>query len=105
LRVELFCKDETVTPWKSKLGQEHKPLTLLLDDQAKEDPLKELIELRLEDEEEKAKWTGKAKGRVLLVAIYRINKFNGIARVDGRVIEAVPAAVAAAVPVAVTGRK
>jgi hypothetical protein len=86
LRVQLFCQDETVTPWKSKLGQDHTPLTLLLDDRSEEDPLKEKIELRLEDAEEKAKWTGKAKGRLLTVAIYRINKFNGIARIDGRVV-------------------
>ena len=93
LRVELFCKDESVTPWKSKLGQEHKPLTLLLDDTAKDDPLKELIELRIEDEDEKAKWGGKVKGRVLIVAVHRIGKFNGIARIDGRVIDTVPALV------------
>jgi hypothetical protein len=86
LRVELFCKDEGVTPWKSKLGQEHKPLTLLLDDPSTEDPLKELVELRIEDEAEQAKVAGKVKGKRLLVAIHRIGKFNGIARIDGRVI-------------------
>jgi hypothetical protein len=101
MRLELFCKDESITPWKSKLGQEHKPLTLLLDDTAKEDPLKELVELRLEDDEEKAKWTGKAKGRVLVVAVYRINKFNGIARIDGRVIDTIPSSLPVSVPVAV----
>lgn len=86
LRVQLFCQDESITPWKAKTGQEHKPITLLLDDRADEDPLKEKIELRIEDEEEKAKWTGKVKGRVLTIAIYRFNKFNGIARIEGRVI-------------------
>ena len=99
MRLELFCKDETITPWKSKLGQEHKPLTLLLDDTAKEDPLKELVELRIEDDEEKAKWTGKAKGRVLVVAVYRVNKFNGIARFDGRVIDTVPSSLPVSAPV------
>jgi hypothetical protein len=88
LRVQLFCQDESVTPWKAKTGQEHKPITLLLDDRAEEDPLKEKIELRIEDEEEKAKWTGKVKGKSLTVAIYRVNKFNGIARVEGRVVAA-----------------
>ena len=92
MRVQLFCQDETITPWKAKTGQEHKPITLLLDDRADEDPLKEKIELRIEDEEEKAKWTGKVKGKVLTVAIYRINKFNGIGRVEGRVIAAGAAA-------------
>jgi len=87
-RVQLFCQDESVTSWKAKTGQEHKPLTLLLDDRADEDPLKEKVELRIEDDEEKLKWTGKVKGRVLTVAIYRMNKFNGIARVEGRVIAA-----------------
>lgn len=77
-----------MTPWKSKTGQDHKPLTLLLDDRADEDSLKEKVELRIEDEEEKIKWTGKCKGRVLTVAIFRFNKFNGIARIDGRVIAA-----------------
>jgi hypothetical protein len=92
LRVQLFCQDESITPWKAKTGQEHRPITLLLDDRADEDPLKEKIELRIEDEEEKAKWTGKVKGKVLTVAIYRINKFNGIGRVEGRVIAAAPGA-------------
>jgi hypothetical protein len=88
LRVQLFCQDESITPWKAKTGQEHKPITLLLDDRAEEDPLKEKIELRIEDEEEKAKWTGKVKGKSLTVAIYRVNKFNGIARIEGRVVAA-----------------
>lgn len=82
----MFCQDESVTPWKSKTGEAHTPLTLLLDDRSEEDPLKEKIELRIEDPEEKGKWTGKCKGRVVTVAIYRVNKFNGIARVDGRVV-------------------
>jgi hypothetical protein len=82
----LFCKDECITPWKSKLGQEHKPITLLLDDPSTEDPLKELLELRIEDDSEKEKWSGKCKGKRLLVAIYRVGKFNGIARIDGRVV-------------------
>lgn len=86
MRCNLFCKDEGISPWKAKTGQEHKPLTLLLDDQSAEDPLKELLELRIEDEEEKAKWAGKVKGRMLTVAIHRVGKFNGIARVDGRVV-------------------
>jgi hypothetical protein len=91
LRAEFFCKDEGITPWKSKLGQEHKPLTLLLDDPSTEDPLKELLELRIEDEAEIAKVAGKVKGRRLLVAIHRIAKFNGIARIDGRVISIIDA--------------
>jgi hypothetical protein len=57
-----------------------------LDDPSTEDPLKELIELRIEDEAEQAKVAGKVKGKRLLVAIHRIGKFNGIARIDGRVI-------------------
>lgn len=75
-----------MSPWKSKLGQEHKPITLTLDDRAEEDPLKELLELRIEEEEEKTKWGGKCKGRTLQVAIYRVGKFNGIARIEGKVI-------------------
>ena len=86
MRVQLFCQDESVTPWKSKTGQEHNPICLLLDDRAEEDPLKEKIELRIEDDAEKAKWTGKVKGRILTVAIYRMGKFNGIARIEGRVV-------------------
>ena len=89
MRVELFCKDEGITPWKSKLGQEHKPITLLLDDPSVEDPLKELLELRIEDDSEKEKWSGKCKGKRLLVAIHRVGKFNGIARIDGRVVSLV----------------
>lgn len=86
MRVQLFCQDESVTPWKAKTGQEHKPITLLLDDRAEEDPLKEKIELRIEDDDEKAKWTGKVKGKSLTIAVYRINKFNGIGRIEGRVV-------------------
>jgi len=86
MRVELYCKDEGVTPWKSKLGQEHKPLTLLLDDPSVDDPLKELIELRIEDDAEKEKVMGKCKGHRVMVGIHRIGKFNGIARIDGRVV-------------------
>ena len=48
--------------------------------------MKELIELRIEDDAEKEKVAGKVKGKRLLVAIHRIGKFNGIARIDGRVI-------------------
>jgi hypothetical protein len=86
MRVKLYCKDEAVAPWKSKLGQEHKPIALTLDDRAEEDPLKELLEMRIEDEAEKEKWAGKCKGRTLLVAVYRVGKFNGISRIEGRVI-------------------
>jgi hypothetical protein len=86
MRVRLYCKDETIAPWKSKLGQEHKPIALTLDDRADEDPLKELWELRVEEEEEKFKWGGKCKGRNVVVAIYRAAKFNGITRIEGKVI-------------------
>ena len=48
--------------------------------------MKELLELRIEDDSEKEKWSGKCKGKRLLVAIYRVGKFNGIARIDGRVV-------------------
>lgn len=63
-------------------------MTLLLDDRVEEDALKEKVELRIEDDEEKVKWTGKCRGRTLTIAIYRFNKFGGIARIDGRVISA-----------------
>jgi hypothetical protein len=86
MRVRLFCKDEGVAPWKSKQGQEHKPIALTLDDRAEDDPLKELLELRIEDEDEKTKWGGKCKGRTLVVAIYRVGKFNGISRIEGKII-------------------
>jgi hypothetical protein len=86
MRVHLFCKDEAVAPWKSKAGQEHKPIELTLDDRADEDPLKELWSLRLEDEDDKLKFGGKCKGHSLVVAIHRVGKFNGIARIEGKVI-------------------
>lgn len=86
MRVRLFCKDETVAPWKSKMGQEHKPIALTFDDRSEDDPLKELWEMRIEEEEEKVKWGGKCKGRVVVVAIYRAAKFNGITRIEGKVI-------------------
>jgi hypothetical protein len=35
------------------------------------------------------------------VAVYRINKFNGIARIDGRVIDTIPSSLPVSVPVAV----
>jgi hypothetical protein len=90
MRVRLFCKDEAVAPWKSKAGQEHKPIELTLDDRADEDPLKELWSLRLEDDEDKNKFGGKCKGRTVVVAIYRVGKFNGIARIEGKVISVDP---------------
>jgi hypothetical protein len=86
MQVKLFCKDEGVSPWKSRMGQEHKPLTLTLDDRSDENPLKELVEMRIEEEEEKSKWTGKCKGKSLCIGVHRIGKFNGIARIEGVVV-------------------
>jgi hypothetical protein len=90
MRVHLFCKDEAIAPWKSKAGQEHKPIELTLDDRADEDPLKELWSLRIEDDEDKTKWAGKCKGKLLVVAVHRVGKFNGIARIEGKVVSLVP---------------
>jgi|GEM_PF-2837449 hypothetical protein len=87
MRVPLFCEDESLTPWKSAKGEQHSPLTLLFRDAATEGKLRELVELRIEDEVEKAKWAGKVKDKVCVVEIHRMNKFNGIARIEGCVYE------------------
>jgi putative SOS response-associated peptidase YedK len=87
MRVPLLCEDESLTPWKSAKGEQHNPLTLLFRDAATEGKLRELVELRIEDEAEKAKWSGKCKDKVCLVEIHRFAKFNGIARIDGLVVE------------------
>jgi hypothetical protein len=86
MKTEFYVKDEKVSPWKSKLGVEFKPIVLLLDDRSTEEPLQELVELRIQDEEEKVKWGGKCKGRLITVAVHRLGKFNGIARIEGRVL-------------------
>jgi hypothetical protein len=87
MRVPLLCEEESLTPWKSAKGEQHNPLTLLFRDAATEGKLRELVELRIEDESEKAKWSGKCKDRVCIVEIHRFGKFNGIARIDGLVHE------------------
>jgi len=87
MRVPLFCEDESLTPWKSAKGEQHNPLTLLFRDAATEGKLRELVELRIEDEVEKAKVAGKCKDKVVIVEIHRMNKFNGIARIEGCVYE------------------
>jgi hypothetical protein len=46
-----------------------------------------LVELRIEDEVEKAKVSGKCKDKVVIVEIHRMGKFNGIARIEGCVHE------------------
>jgi putative heme degradation protein len=87
MRVPLFCEDESLTPWKSAKGEQHNPLTLLFRDAATEGKLRELVELRIEDEVEKAKVAGKCKDKVVIVEIHRMGKFNGIARIEGCVHE------------------
>jgi putative heme degradation protein len=87
MRVPLFCEDESLTPWKSAKGEQHNPLTLLFRDAATEGKLRELVELRIEDEVEKAKVSGKCKDKVVIVEIHRMGKFNGIARIEGCVHE------------------
>lgn len=86
-----MCEDESLTPWKSAKGEQHNPLTFLFRDA---DPvggkLRELVELRIEDEFEKAKWSGKCKDKMCLVEWHRIGKFNGIARIDGLIAEVKP---------------
>jgi hypothetical protein len=83
-KVVLFCQDERVSPWKSKSGVEYKPLCLLLHDDAADNPLRELWEMRLRDEVKDA-WTGKCKGRHVLISVHTVSKINGQARVDGDV--------------------
>jgi hypothetical protein len=87
MRVPLYCEDESLTPWKSAKGEQHNPLTLLFRDAATEGKLRELVELRIEDEVEKAKVAGKCKDKVVIVEIHRFGKFNGIARLEGCVHE------------------
>lgn len=87
MRAPFHCDDESLTPWKSSKGEQHNPLTLLLRDAAPEGQLREFVELRIDDEVEKAKVAGKCKGKVLTIEIHRFAKFNGIARIDGCVHE------------------
>jgi hypothetical protein len=87
MRVPLFCEDESLTPWKSSKGEQHSPITFLFRDSVEEGKLREMVELRVEDEVEKAKWSGKCKGKLCIVEIHRFGKFNGIARLDGLIYE------------------
>jgi len=82
----MFCKDEKITPWKTRMNVEHRPLTLVLDDRSAVNPMAELVELRIEDEDEQAKWTGKCKNHLITIGVTRLGKFNGIARIDGVVV-------------------
>jgi hypothetical protein len=90
MRVPLFCENEALTPWKSAKGESHNPITFLFRDAAIEGKLQEMVEVRVEDEVEKSKWSGKCKDRVCLVEWHRIFKMNGIARVDGLILEVKP---------------
>ena len=82
----MFCKDEKITPWMSRMKEKHTPLTLILDDRSAVNPMAELVELRIEDADEQAKWAGKCKNHLITVGLTRMGKFNGIARIDGVVV-------------------
>ena len=87
MEVVMFCKKESVVPWTSKSGQIHKPLVLTLDDQAAKSPMSELVELRVEDEEQKVRLGGKCVGKFLVIGVDRVNKNQGIGRFEGAVVE------------------
>ena len=86
MNIQMFCKDEKITPWKTRMNVEHRPLTLILDDRSQVNPMAELVELRIEDQAEQDKWAGKCKNHTITIGVLRLGKFNGIARIDGTVL-------------------
>ena len=84
MRLKMLCIEEEVTSYSVK-GVTYNPLALTLQD-VSPDPMKELVEFRIRDPEEKAKWAGKGKGHLLELIVRRVTKANGVAGFEGTLV-------------------
>jgi hypothetical protein len=80
MRLTMSCIEEQVTPYTSK-GTTYAPLSLTLQDTSP-NPMKELVEVRIKEESDKLKYSGKVKGHTVSFNLRRVNKMGGIAIFD-----------------------